>query len=771
MPKVRVSLGIGLTADVAVLAALGAAVGLGAAGWLIGLAVALIANVLLARALTRAGAILGPADWVTLARATLVTAIAALVADSILGHGAAANVGVLVALASVALVLDAVDGQVARRTGTVSALGARFDMETDAFLILVLSVYDARLLGAWVLTIGAARYAFVAAGWAWAWLRQPPPPRYWGKVVAAIQGIVLTVVAADLLPRPVAAGITIVALALLAESFGREVWWQARRRHGEPLRSRVLGRALTTAAFAIVWLALVFPNRLERIHPTAFIQIPIEGLVLVLAGLLLPRWPRQILAVAVGAVLGVLVVIKALDIGFYEELDRPFNPVIDWSSLSPAIGVVQDSVGRGWADAGVALAVLLVLLVFAAVIWSALRLARVTASHRTRSARGVGAVAAVWILCASFGVSVVPGSPVAACSAAALAADQVRDAGVAVQDQQKFESSLASKDPISQTPDADLLTGLRGKDVIFAFIESYGQVAVQGTTFSPAVDSVLQAGTTTLDAAGYSSQSAFLNSPTFGGISWLAHSTLQSGLWVDNQQRYNQLVASDRFTLSDAFKGAGWRTVGDVPSDTKTWPQGTSFYHYDQLYDEHNVGYVGPKFSYASMPDQYSLSAFQRNELQPGHAPVMAEIDLVSSHTPWTPLPHMVDWDAVGDGSIYNGMPEQGPAPKDVWPDGPKVQATYGESVQYSLNSLISWVTNLHDDNLVLVMLGDHQPATIVSGAGASHEVPISIIAKDPAVLQSISSWNWQDGLLPSPQAPVWPMDAFRNRFLDAYSG
>ena len=220
-----------------------------------------------------------------------------------------------------------------------------------------------------------------------------------------------------------------------------------------------------------------------------------------------------------------------------------------------------------------------------------------------------------------------------------------------------------------------------------AFVESYGRVAVQDSTFSPGVDAVLNAGTKRLQAAGFSSQSAFLTSPTFGGISWLAHSTLQSGLWVNNQLRYNHVVASGRFTLSDAFKRAGWRTVSDVPSNTKDWPQGRSFYHYDTLYNARNVGYAGPNFSYASMPDQYTLANFQRRELaKPDHAPVMAEIDLVSSHTPWTPLPHLIDWNKVGDGSVFDGMPQQGKSPNEVWPDAGRVQATYGQSIEYSLN-------------------------------------------------------------------------------------
>jgi hypothetical protein len=239
---------------------------------------------------------------------------------------------------------------------------------------------------------------------------------------------------------------------------------------------------------------------------------------------------------------------------------------------------------------------------------------------------------------------------------------------------------------------------------------------------------------------------------------------------VDTVQRYSELVRSHRFNLTDAFSKAGWRTVSDIPSDEYTWPAGTSFYHYDQLYDRRNVGYQGPTFSYASMPDQYSLAAFQRLELAPGHKPVMAEIDLVSSHTPWAPLPTMVPWDQVGDGSVFDPMPAQSQSPITVWADSGTVRQFYGQSIQYSMTALTSWVAQLNDPNLVLVLLGDHQPATVVSGAGANHEVPISIVARDPSVLARIASWHWQEGLLPGASAPLEPMDAFRDQFLGAFS-
>jgi phosphatidylglycerophosphate synthase len=224
----RRALAVGLAALAAILAALAATVGLGLPAWGVGLGCGVLLMAAVAGAMPPGDVgTLGPADLVTLSRSTLACAVAALVADALLGHPA---VRTLVALASVALVLDAVDGWVARRTGSASAFGARFDGEADAFLILVLSVYVAATLGGWVLAIGAARYVFAAAGWLLAWLRLPLPFRYWRKVVAATQGVVLTVAAADVAPGVVVHAAVAVALAMLAESFGRDVLWAWRHR-------------------------------------------------------------------------------------------------------------------------------------------------------------------------------------------------------------------------------------------------------------------------------------------------------------------------------------------------------------------------------------------------------------------------------------------------------------------------------------------------------------------------------------------------------------
>ena len=223
---------LGMLGQFGVLAALASTVGLGPAGWLTGTAFALITWAVLRRGLRRAGmTMMGPANQVTLARATLVGGVTALVADVVAaGARGAVPVAVLVVLASVALALDGVDGQVARRTGTTSPLGARFDMEVDAVLILVLSVFVAGSLGWWVLAIGALRYVFVAAAWALPWLTAPLPPRFSRKAVAAVQGVFLVVAGAGFLPSVLTYGMVVAALGALCWSFGRDVVWLARPR-------------------------------------------------------------------------------------------------------------------------------------------------------------------------------------------------------------------------------------------------------------------------------------------------------------------------------------------------------------------------------------------------------------------------------------------------------------------------------------------------------------------------------------------------------------
>ncbi|SDS48233.1 CDP-alcohol phosphatidyltransferase [Friedmanniella luteola] len=219
---------LGLAGQEALLVGLDRTVGLGAAGWVVGLVVGLVTVLALTTGLERtATPRLGPADRVTLVRVVLTGGVAALAADALVGPPAP---GALVGLAVLGLVLDGVDGRVARRTGTASAFGARFDVEADALLVLVLSLHVARDLGAWVLLIGAARYLFVLAGWLLPWLGAALPPRPWRKVVGVGQAAALLLAASGLVPPLAAGAVVALALLLLAESFGRDALWLHRHR-------------------------------------------------------------------------------------------------------------------------------------------------------------------------------------------------------------------------------------------------------------------------------------------------------------------------------------------------------------------------------------------------------------------------------------------------------------------------------------------------------------------------------------------------------------
>jgi hypothetical protein len=535
---------------------------------------------------------------------------------------------------------------------------------------------------------------------------------------------------------------------------------------------RVAAFLADALAAVVLWFALLAPNRPDHLAPIGLVRIPIEGLAVVLLVLTLSRRTRRaapVVAVVVGVPLGVLSVLKVLELGFFGVLDRPFNVVTDHGHLRSAAGVVVTSFGPVLGTGAVVGAVLLTMVLLLGVPLSVGRLARLVQRRPRASLIAVITLAVVWSAAAVSGSQVAPREPVAAADAVRLAVSEVRGTARALREQRMFDAAVGTD--AYRAPGSADLAGLRGKDVLLVFVESYGRVAVEGPA-SATVQALLDAGSRQLHASGFEARSAYLTSPTFGGVSWLAHATLQSGVWVDNQWSYDRLLSGHRTSLTSAFARSGWRTVAVLPSNRGPWPQGQAYYGFDQIYDSSNLGYAGPGFGFSSMPDQYTLQAFQRLEV--GHsrpAPLMAEIDLASSHGPWAPLPTMVGWDRLGDGSVFKDIHARAESAAALWTRRDRVPAAYMASIGYSLTALLSFIETYGNDNLVLILLGDHQPATIVSGLGASRDVPVTVVARDPKVIARISAWGWQHGLRPDTSAPVWRMDAFRDRFLAAYSG
>ncbi|MBU6532978.1 CDP-alcohol phosphatidyltransferase [Streptomyces mayonensis] len=540
--------------------------------------------------------------------------------------------------------------------------------------------------------------------------------------------------------------------------------WRTRR----PRAAVVVRRTTTVLAAVLVLGALLLPNSYAALEPNRFARIPAEAVVATVLLLQLPRVPRRVLAAFLGTGLGALTVLNLLDMGFNEYLGRGFNVVLDWGLLDDAQSYVADTMGGAaafWAPVG---AVVLTGLLLVAMALAVVRLGELLAGHRERANRGALMAATVWMTCAALGVQTF-GVPVASTSASRAAEIQARRVKDTLRDEAAFAKE-AKSDRFGATPPAQLVPDLRGKDMIFTFIESYGRTALEDPVTAPGVDRTLETSTAALAKAGFRAKSGWLTSATYGANSWLGHSTFMSGLWVDNQQRYRTVTAGDHLTLTKAFRKTGeWDTVGVMPGVQKGWPE-AKWYGLDKVYDAFDLGYRGPKFSWSTMPDQYALEAFQRLEHgRERDRPLMAEVILTSSHQPWAPIPEMVGWDEVGDGSVYDAIEAAGLEQSDVLTDSQRSKEEYGKSVQYSVTSLTQWLERYGTDDTVLVFLGDHQPIARVSGAEASRDVPVSIVAKDPKVLDAIDDWNWTEGLRPAHDAPVWRMSSFRDAFLTAY--
>ena len=371
-------------------------------------------------------------------------------------------------------------------------------------------------------------------------------------------------------------------------------------------------------ACLVVWAVLVAPDEIGAFSPAAFARIPLEGLVLVGLVLLLPARPATWLATGAGLVLGALTLLKLLDLGVSVAFARRFDPLGDPVYVGAGVSFLRDALGTANAYTVTVLAVLLMVGVLVAVPYAVHRAAGLARGHRPVAGRVVLALALVWVGCAVTGVRVAPGEPVAAATAVDLASTHVTEVRDRLRERAELADAIADDD-FADVPPSRLLSALRGKDVLLVFVESYGKVALEGLPTSGQLRDSVDADSRRLEAAGYYSRSAYLTSPTFGAMSWLAHSTLQSGLWIDNQGTYDLLLDRDRLTLSSAFGKAGWRSVGVIPPTPSPGRRASGSTEWDALHDSTNMGYEGPRFGYGRMPDQFALEAFRRLELdRPG---------------------------------------------------------------------------------------------------------------------------------------------------------
>lgn len=514
---------------------------------------------------------------------------------------------------------------------------------------------------------------------------------------------------------------------------------------------------------------IALPNEWARLQAPVLPVVPLEWSFLVALLLLAPRGLARILRVALIVGIGALLFVKLADMGTGIAFSRLFNPILDLHLFVSGWHLLSGSVGITSAVLGIAAALAVFTAVLFMLIWGLRGLERLPGRVR----RIVGAVLLLFSMAGAGLLSADPSSRAAqwvGIGATQFGVERAQLLRASFRDLASFEAELG-QDPAAALPPERLLQGLAGKDVLFLFVESYGRSALEDARYSGEVRRRLDAIETAIGQAGFSARSGWLTAPTVGGQSWLAHAALLSGLWVDSQQRYERLMVSERPSLNRLFAEAGWRTIGVMPAITMDWPE-ARWYGYEATYVNANLGYRGNPFNWVTMPDQYTLAAMNRLELDRApRGPVMAEVSLISSHAPWTPIPPLLPWGEIGDGTVFNPYADAGDPPEVVWREPERVRDQYALSIDYALETIGSYVETFGTRDLVLVVLGDHQPASIITGADASRDVPMHVIAADEAVLGALSGWNWTPGLVPSSDAPVWPMDEFRLRFLEAYSG
>lgn len=516
---------------------------------------------------------------------------------------------------------------------------------------------------------------------------------------------------------------------------------------------------LNISALLLILVALLIPNRISPITPLSFAYFPLEPLLLGLL-LLVPGAIGLIIRPIAACLLATGLIIKAADMGTYQVFGRPFNPVLDARFPADGMNLLQGAIGQIGA---LILAGILIALLAMVFLLMYLALGRVQLLLRI-SPKLCGAGLLLGL--SAWTAFAAAGWQKATTPFYTLTSMHVANTLHSIDDLKAFSDSI-DIDPYAGK--SQLFDKLKGKDVLVVFVESYGRTVLDQPEYATHIGPLLERSSADLTANGLQARSAYLTSPTYGGISWLAHGTLLSGLWINSQVRYDRLVMSKCPSLNSLFRRAGWRTVAVQPAHTMAWPQG-EYFGYDRIYAAQDLGYKGQAFNWITMPDQFTLAALQTLERQPGaRQPLMAEIALISSHAPWTPLPKLVDWSQVGDGAIFN-QARTGDKPEVVWQNTDRIREQYRKSIEYALANIVSYATTHGDDNLVLLILGDHQPAPFVTGEADSHDVLVHLISRDPQVMEAIDDWQWTDGMRPAANAPVWGMDKLRERIISAFS-
>lgn len=520
------------------------------------------------------------------------------------------------------------------------------------------------------------------------------------------------------------------------------------------------------AALLVLNAAVTFHNVWPTfgITPRAELSIELAMLVLVLAAYreLVAPLPRAAPYLVTSAFV-VLTIGRYADVTAPALYGRPVNFYWDAPHL-PAVAAMLAEVAEPWmlAAGGVAFAAALVALV-GALHWCVTRVLRALEAPRARRVLG-GAAAGVT---AFYGVATLADWTPRHWYALPVSATYWRQAEFLLE---ASGGGTARELPIEPLASSNL-ERVAGDDVLLMFLESYGAVAYD----SPAIAAVVAPARAELAAAveqtGRHVVSAYVRSPTFGGASWLAHATLMSGFELEQTPTYNLLLTQERETLPKRFAAAGYRAIAWMPGLRNPWPEGR-FYGFDEIVGERDLDYRGPDFGWWRIPDQYALAKLHARELVPApRPPVFVFFPTINTHVPFRPTPPLqTDWSKLLGAEPF--APAAAAASNAAAPEWLNLAPAYAATLAYTYAYVASYVRERAPRDLVLLLVGDHQPAASVSGQGARWDVPVHLITERADLASALSAAGFIAGMdLPPGGAPVASMRELTTVLLEAFDG
>jgi hypothetical protein len=317
---------------------------------------------------------------------------------------------------------------------------------------------------------------------------------------------------------------------------------------------------------------------------------------------------------------------------------------------------------------------------------------------------------------------------------------------------------------------AGVLDRLEGRDVFLFIVESYGYTLYSEPAHFALAEPFLKRIAARLKGAGYRIASNFLSSPAFGGNSWLADSTLAAGVRIADQAAYTALLASAVKPMAARFNEAGYLTVNSMPATTASWPEG-DFYRFQRTYYYRDFGYRGPNLKWAPMTDQFAVGVIHRREVAPASQPLFVQYVMISGHYPFSLIPRLFEnWSELGDGSVYleEGSVRVLPMPAGAATAG---AAGYAAAMQYQLEVMSDYAARyLAARRALIVVVGDHQPYSGITGQSTARSVPIHVLSREAAMLEPFLKRGYSPGLVPRQGLPHGGLESFLPALLEDFT-